>query len=149
MTAIRTRHATFDDLNAILPMFEAYRASYGETPRVEDARQFLRERCVLGESKVIVAERDGRLLGFTQLFPSFSSVTLQRLWILNDLFVDADVRGVGVGRRLLQAAADFGREANAKQLFIEGAITNVNARGLYESFGFVRNSEYAYYHYPL
>lgn len=149
MTKVCIRHATIDDIDLILPLFEAYRAFYGEEPRDKDARQFLRERYFLGESKVILAEIEDRIVGFTQLFPSFSSVSLERLWILNDLFVDVEVRGLGVGQQLLTGAAKFGREANAKQLFIEGAVANVRARRLYEDFGFVLNSDYAYYHYPL
>lgn len=149
MTQITTRHATLEDLELILPLFEAYRAFYGEGPREDEARRFLRERYFFGESKVIVAEIGRRIVGFTQLFPSFSSVTLQRLWILNDLFVDAEIRGSGAGLQLLTAAAQFGREANAKQLFIEGAVSNIRARRIYEDFGFVPNSDYIYYHYPL
>lgn len=145
----RTRHAILEDLDRVLPLFEAYRRFYGEEARPAAARSFLRERFFLGESKVIVAEHDGEIAGFTQLFPSFSSVTLQRMWILNDLYVSGDHRGRGIGRRLLGAAAQFGRESNAKELFIEGAVANVTARTLYESFGFRLNREYMYYHYPL
>ncbi len=54
-----------------------------------------------------------------------------------------------MGEKLLKAAANFGYLSGAKQLFIEGAVANVKARGLYERFGFIRNSEYYYYHYPL
>lgn len=149
MTAVTTRYATLEDLPAILPLFEAYRAFYGEAPRPDDAMAFLEERYFLGESKVIVAEWQGRIIGFTQLFPSFSSVTLQRLWILNDLYVDESGRRQGAGRALLEAAAAMGRRTNAKQLFIEGAVANTRARGLYEDFGFIRNEEYYYYHLPL
>ena len=149
MSAITTRHASLDDIDAVLPLFNMYRAFYGEPTRGVAARAFMRERWILGESKLIVAEAAGKIVGFTQLFPSFSSVTLQRLWILNDLFVIEAVRGKGAGRKLLEAAADFGRATFAKQLFIEGALANTAARGLYEDFGFVPNAEYAYYHLAL
>lgn len=149
MKATVTRHAALDDINAVLPLFESYRAFYGEASRTVVARTFLHDRWVLGESKLIVAETAGEIVGFTQLFPSFSSVSLQRLWILNDLFVTESARGQGVGRKLLQAAAEFGQITLAKQLFIEGAVANTSARGLYEDFGFIPNDEYVYYHLPL
>ena len=149
MNTTITRHAVLDDINAVLPLFESYRAFYGEAYRTAAARTFLRERWILGESKLIVAETAGEIVGFTQLFPSFSSVTLQRLWILNDLFVIEGARGKGAGRKLLQAAAEFGQTTLAKQLFIEGAVANTAARDLYEDFGFVPNNEYVYYHLPL
>lgn len=143
------RDAVFADLERVLPLFESYRAFYGETPRVADSRRFLQQRWFQGESKVIVAEIEERIVGFTQLFPSFSSVTLQRFWILNDLFVHPEARSHGIGRKLLQAAADLGRDSCAKQLFIEGAVANPTARRLYEDFGFIRNDDYVYFHLPL
>jgi GNAT superfamily N-acetyltransferase len=149
MNATATRHAALEDINAVLPLFESYRAFYGEASRTAAARTFLRDRWILGESKLIVAETAGEIVGFTQLFPSFSSVTLQRLWILNDLFVTEHARGQGIGRQLLQAAAHFGQTTLAKQLFIEGGVANTKARRLYEDFGFVPNHDYMYYHLPL
>lgn len=149
MSSMTIRHAVLEDIDGIVPLFEAYRIFYGEPHQTVAAREFLRKRWILGESKMIIALEAGQVVGFTQLFPSFSSVTLQRLWILNDLFVTESMRGKGVGRQLLKAAAAFGQATGAKQLFIEGAVANTRARGLYENFGFVRNDDYCYYHLPL
>lgn len=146
---VNIRYATLDDVERVAPLFDAYRCFYGEKPNLTNAMQFLRERFFRGESQVIVATALDEVIGFTQLFPSFSSVTMQRLWILNDLYVVARFRGQGVGEKLLRAAANFGYLSGAKQLFIEGAVANTKARGLYERFGFIRNAEYYYYHYPL
>lgn len=149
MASYQIRFGNLNDVDLITPLFDQYRQFYGEPPQPIPARAFLRDRLVQGESQIIVAESGPDIIGFTQLFPSFSSVTLQRLWVLNDLYVDAAHRGNGVGRALLRAAAEFGRQAGAKQLFIEGAVANKSARGLYEDFGFVKNSDYVYYHLPL
>lgn len=144
-----TRFGNLDDVEQIVPLFDRYRQFYGEPALPVAARQFLTDRIVLGESQIIVAENEQEVIGFTQLFPSFSSVTLQRLWILNDLYVHEGYRGLGVGRALLRAAADLGTRTGAKQLFIEGALENRTARGLYEDFGFRKNSNYVYYHFSL
>ena len=147
--AIVTRHASLDDAPAIAPLLDKYREFYGETSDLSRALAFIQQRFFLGESIVIVAELDNQVVGFTQLFPSFSSVTLQRLWILNDLYVDANNRGAGVGLALLTAAKHFAQLTNAKQLFIEGADDNPKARNLYTRFGFIENTAYHYYHLPL
>lgn len=147
--SVKIRHASIDDVDHVSILLDKYRQFYGEPSRPDESRRFLMDRMCLGETQTIIAQISHVTVGFTQLFPSFSSVTLQRLWILNDLYVDEKFRGRGVGRRLLSAAADFGRRSGAKQLFIEGAVANTRARGLYEKFGFVKNSEYVYYHYPL
>ena len=146
---VRTRFAKLNDIDAIAPLFDLYRQFYGEAPRLEQSREFLRQRLLLGESHLILAEHESEVIGFTQLFPSFSSVTLQRLWILNDLYVSEVKRSLGVGRSLLKAASEFGRHSGAKQLFLEGAVSNARARGLYEDFGFIQNADYYYYHMPL
>ncbi|MBC3862418.1 GNAT family N-acetyltransferase [Undibacterium jejuense] len=143
------RYATLDDIEEIASLFDSYRQFYGEKSNYVASLHFLRERVFLGESQIIVAVILDEIVGFTQLFPSFSSVTMQRLWILNDLYVTQAFRSLGVGEKLLEGAADFACQAGAKQLFIEGAIDNIRACGLYERFGFIRNRGYYYYHYPL
>jgi GNAT superfamily N-acetyltransferase len=146
---ITSRFATLDDVTAIAPLLDSYRQFYGELSQMKQSQDFLQERLLLGESHVIVAEMEGKIVGFTQLFPSFSTVSLQRLWILNDLYVEVEKRGLGIGHLLLETAAKFGRQSGAKQLFIEGAVNNTSACSLYEKFGFIHNSEYHYYHLPL
>ncbi|MCE6976351.1 GNAT family N-acetyltransferase [Pseudomonas frederiksbergensis] len=147
--SITTRYASLGDVRAVSVLLDHYRAFYGQGADPEGSVLFLQERFYRGESTIIVAETEGQIIGFTQLFPSFSSVTLQRLWILNDLYVDEAYRSSGVGRLLLDAAKAFGEETKAKQLFIEGAVDNPRARGLYVSFGFIENTDYQYFHLPL
>ncbi|MFQ6594205.1 MULTISPECIES: GNAT family N-acetyltransferase [Pseudomonas] len=147
--AIVTRHASLDDAQAIAPLLDKYREFYGEAPDLSRSLAFIQQRFFLGESIIIVAEINNEVIGFTQLFPSFSSVTLERLWILNDLYVEASKRSAGVGLALLTAARNFALSTHAKQLFIEGAEDNPRARNLYARFGFIENTAYHYYHLPL
>ncbi|MDQ1833122.1 GNAT family N-acetyltransferase [Massilia sp. CCM 9029] len=81
------RYATLDDMEEVAALFDSYRQFYNEEPNYVGSLHYLRERVFLGESQVIVAVVGDEIAGFTQLFPSFSSVTMQRLWILNDLYV--------------------------------------------------------------
>jgi len=144
-----TRHASLDDAEAIAPLLDKYRQFYGESSDLARSLEFIKQRFFLGESVIVVAEFNHEIIGFTQLYPSFSSVTLQRLWILNDLYVEASKRKKGAGLALLNAAKTFAQSTNAKQLFIEGADDNPRARDLYTRFGFIENTAYHYYHLPL
>jgi GNAT superfamily N-acetyltransferase len=99
------------------------------------AGDFLRERLTREESVVLLAERDGAAVGFTQLYPLFSSVRTARLWLLNDLFVVESARRSGVARALLDAAADFARRDGACGLMLETGRDNVAARALYRAAG--------------
>ena len=85
-------------------------------------------------------------LGFTQLYPSFSSVRMKRLWVLNDLFVHPSHRRKGVGKALLKRAAEWGRETGASAMMLETGIDNLPAQALYEKLGWTRNDDYYVYY---
>ena len=143
---MQVKRAGPGDLDAVAPLFDAYRQFYGQRPDLAAARAFLAERLARGESVIFVAVAPEReALGFTQLYPSFSSVSLRRLWILNDLFVGPGVRRGGVGRRLLERAREWAVETEAKGLILATAVTNTAAQALYESCGWRRDEEFQHY----
>jgi ribosomal protein S18 acetylase RimI-like enzyme len=146
--------ASFDHLPELAPLFDAYRVFYGQPSDVEAARDFLHERFTLGESIVFMAmlETDSgtQAVGFTQLYPMFSSVSLKRIWILNDLYVEADVRGQRIGERLIERAVQLAKESGAKGIQLETAHTNTSGQKLYERLGFEREDlEYRTYFLPF
>jgi GNAT superfamily N-acetyltransferase len=143
------KRATVSDLDDAAPLFDAYRQFYGQRSDVPAARAFLDERLRRDESVIFLAlagDDGGEALGFTQLYPSFSSVSLKRLWILNDLFVGPGVRRGGVGRRLLERAREWAIETEAKGLVLATAVTNSTAQALYESCGWRRDDEFQHYY---
>jgi len=136
--AIRTAGPT--DASRVAALFDLYRQFYGKAPDSDVAREFIRERLERNESVIFLAEDDsGRALGFVQLFPSFTSVQARRLWVLNDLYVAKEARGLGVGRALMNAARDHAVKTGAKRLTLETMEDNVKAWTLYESLGYVKN----------
>ena len=135
MTDTLLRRATLDDLDAVAPLFDAYRQFYSQPTDVMRARDYLQARMTFGESVVLVAERAGQVVGFTQLYPIFSSVRTARTWLLNDLFVAESARRFGVARALLDAAANFAREEGAAGLMLETTRDNGPARALYRAAG--------------
>ncbi|MGH8806395.1 MAG: GNAT family N-acetyltransferase [Noviherbaspirillum sp.] len=146
MSAI-VRQAGLTDLDAIAPLFDAYRQFYGQASNPALARAFIAERLGVLESVILVAENgDSAVVGFTQLYPSFSSVSARRIWILNDLFVTPAARGQSVAHALLAAARAHAIATGAKRLVLSTARDNP-AQALYESLGYERDA--AYYHYSL
>lgn len=132
---ISTHRAGPAELDALVPLFDAYRQFYGQPSDLEQAREWLRSRLRLGESVAFVAMRNNAMVGFAQLYPMYSSVRIARTWILNDLFVDAAVRRCGAGHALLEAAATFAREDGAMAISLEATQDNAAARGLYRAAG--------------
>lgn len=145
------RRATLADLPQLAPLFEAYRAYYGKPPAPQEAEDFLRERMARGESVVLVAlAGDGeattapdRIVGFAQLFRGLSSLSLGEVTILNDLFVAPSSRRSGAARRLVEEAIAYARSAGALRIELSTQHTNTRARALYDSLGFVADTEFA------
>lgn len=136
-----------EDLHAVAPLFDAYRQFYGQPGDVAASTQFLRERGALGQSVVLLARDASRkAVGFCQNYPSFSSVSMAPIWVLNDLFVSEAARRCGVARALLTAAANAARRAGVIRLTLCTQQENHRAQALYESLGWLRDSEFFTYH---
>jgi GNAT superfamily N-acetyltransferase len=148
MTAV-IAYATPDDLETLVPLFDAYRVFYRQAPDTALARAFLRERMALRESVILLArDAAGEGLGFIQLYPAFSSVAARRLWILNDLFVVEAARGRGIARALLERAERHAADTGAVRLTLSTAESNQPAQALYESRGWQRDGD-RHYERPL
>jgi GNAT superfamily N-acetyltransferase len=140
---VAVRQATVFDLDLLAPFFDEYRQFYRKPSDPGLAHRFLRDRFQHNQSVVFLATRqDGSAVGFTQLFPSFSSAAAARILILNDLFVRPEARRKRVGSLLLAAAAGFGRAVGAVHLTLSTEITNEAAQALYETDGWTRQTEF-------
>jgi GNAT superfamily N-acetyltransferase len=147
---ITARQATILDLDLLVPLFDAYRQFYRQPSDPGLARRFLWERFQYNGSIIFLALRqDGAAVGFMQLYPSFSSASAARIFILNDLFVLPEARRMGVGSLLLSAAASFGRAVGAVRLTLSTEITNEAAQALYETEGWKRQANFYVYNFIL
>ena len=147
---LTVRHATIHDLDTIVPLFDAYRRFYGRPSDPALARAFLTERFQHHESIILLAIDDGGVaVGFTQLYPVFSSVSCTRKYLLNDLFVVPAARRTGAGRRLIEAASAFARAQGAASLSLSTGVNNATAQRLYESLGWTRDESFYEYNFVL
>jgi ribosomal protein S18 acetylase RimI-like enzyme len=140
--------ATLADLDALAVLFDGYRRFYGQATDVPRARAFLAERLERDEAVVFLAERDGAAVGFTLLYPGFTSVGTARVFVLNDLYVAEQVRRCGVGVALLEAAAAYARAAGAPRISLETAQDNHAAQALYRRAGWTADAT-QWFHLPL
>ena len=144
------REATIDDLDKIAPLFDAYRQFYRQPADLGRARDFLRERFAHRESVIFAAlDENDTALGFTQLYPLFSSVRAVRTYLLNDMYVAPARRRQGIARKLLAAVADFARANGAASLSLSTAIDNVPAQKLYAALGWKRDDGFCEYNLQL
>jgi ribosomal protein S18 acetylase RimI-like enzyme len=138
------REAHREDLPQLAELMDAYRVFYGAPSDIEKARVFMHERIIKQDSVIFVALLGDLICGFTQLYPSFSSVSLRPLFILNDLFVFPERRGSGLGEALLLHTQEFCRNKNAKGLALETAVDNP-AQKLYERLGWEKDEGVLHY----
>ena len=141
--------ACAEHVSSVASLFDAYRVWCREPSDPDGAYNFIFQRLRNNESVIFLAMIDKRPVGFTQLYPLFSSVSMAPIWLLNDLFVVQDVRGKGVGTLLLEAATEFGRQTGAIRLELETEITNTAAQALYEKHGWIRNRTQYFYSLTL
>jgi ribosomal protein S18 acetylase RimI-like enzyme len=137
--------ARFEHLEEVSNLFDLYRIFYKQPSDLGAARNFLQERFQKNDSTIFVVSNNGCLIGFTQLYPSFSSVSMKCIWILNDLFVKEPYRNQGAAKLLLSAAADFARETEAVRIILATQTSNTAAQALYESLGFAKDYEFDHY----
>ena len=146
---VTVRQATVDDLGLLVPLFDTYRQFYREAADPKGAREFLLRRFEHNQSVIFLALDGSSAIGFTQLYPSFSSTAMARILILNDLFVTADARRRGTGAALLDAAARYGRSIGAARLELSTELTNTTAQALYEGAGWELDTTFCSYQLTL
>ncbi|WP_438445844.1 GNAT family N-acetyltransferase [Gorillibacterium sp. sgz5001074] len=145
--AVVIHQATIDDLGDAAVLFDEYRVFYSQEPDLEGARRFLFERFEHGESVIFLARdsKSGEAVGLAQLYPSFSSVSMKRLWILNDLYIHAEHRNRNIGRLLLERAKAFAAATKSKGIEIATQTTNLKAQRVYEAHGYQKDDEFIHY----
>ncbi|WP_191600566.1 GNAT family N-acetyltransferase [Marinomonas algicola] len=139
--SISVKKAEIENLKEISELFNSYRVFYQQDSNVDLAENFIFDRLTNKDSVIFYAyDENGNVLGFTQLYPMFSSVSAQASWVLNDLYVSPSARRLGVAKKLMEAAKLFAIETKSKGIALETSKDNLNAQSLYESLGYKKET---------
>jgi GNAT superfamily N-acetyltransferase len=163
------RQATLDDLDILVPLFDGYRQFYKQESNLEGARSFLRQRLKSNESVVYIAflpdfvqagaklpdnqvgttnqnseSNEDQAVGFTQIYPFYSSVSMEHMLILNDLYIKPEFRALGVGTALIDTVKNLCRDLDQKGVALQTAFDNP-AQKLYEREGFKKDTDLQYF----
>ena len=134
---MRIRTADQTDIETLSLLFDNYRIFYNKNTDIAAAKSFLLNRMKNEESVIYVCELENHILaGFVQLYPYFSSTNLQRLWMLNDLYVDPAHRGKGISVQLIEKAQQLAINTGAHALMLETEKDNDIGNKLYPKTGF-------------
>ncbi|MCJ8160605.1 GNAT family N-acetyltransferase [Acinetobacter zhairhuonensis] len=140
------RKATLDDLNQLAVLFDEYRQFYGASSNLSLSQQFLKQRFENQESVIFIHIKDDVLTGFILLYLGFSSVACSTYYILDDVYVTPQFRRQGSAKQLIDTAILFARHENALRISLETQKTNRESHRLYETMGFIADSEFRTYH---
>ena len=149
MNRIQIRRADIHDLGLITPLFDLYRQFYEQASDLVSAKSFLQQRIRQNESVIFLACDGADAVGFTQLYPGFSSVSMARTFLLNDLYVVSSHRRHGVGSLLLAAAVAHAKAEQAVRLSLTINAANATAQSVYEAQGWAREKAFLTYNFEL
>jgi len=145
---ITIRVAKTEDIEQIAVLFDEFRKFYAQSSDINGAKNFLKERMQKNESVIFVAENEDKLVGFIQMYPTFSSVSMMKDMIMNDLYVFPEFRKKGIGKALLETAKKFSTDNDYKGLWVETANDNP-ARSLYEHLGWEKDVSFVHYYWQV
>ena len=149
MNRIQIRRADIHDLGLITPLFDLYRQFCEQASDLAEAENFLAQRLQQNESVIFLAFDGANAVGFTQLYPGFSSVSMARTFLLNDLLVVSSHRRLGVGSLLLEAAVAHAKAEQAVRISLTTHVANATAQAVYEAQGWAREKAFLTYNFKL
>ena len=134
--------ATPENIHRVVPVFDMYRQWYGMPADLSRAESFLVQRMINSESTLFFAEVNEQIAAFVQLYPTFSSISMDAVWVLNDLFVRPEFRRQGIATLLMQIAAEFACGIGVLRLELETGTGNHTAQELYTKLGWQRQTQF-------
>lgn len=142
------RKATILDLDQLTTLFDQYVVFYKKPSNYEKHKTYLKERIENNEATIYMAfdeEKPEKAIGFVLIYITFSSLALNKILILNDLFVDSKIRKKGTGEKLINETIALAKELGSNLIRLRTAKNNIIAQGLYHKMGFVRDEHlYSY-----
>ncbi len=119
------------------PLWDGYNAFYGrsgETALPEEITEATWERFFAAAEPVhaLVAAEEGRVVGLVHYLYHRSTTRLHDVCYIQDLFTVPALRGLGIGRRLIQAVYDAARATGCSRVYWQTQVTNQAGRALYD-----------------
>jgi GNAT superfamily N-acetyltransferase len=135
--SLLVRHAVRSDYERWLLLWDGYNAFYGRSgptalsPEIT-RMTWLRFFDAYEPVHALVAESDGRLVGIAHYLFHRSTIAIEPVCYLQDLFTDQAARGQGVGGALISEVYERARQAGTPRVYWQTHETNHTAQQLYD-----------------
>ncbi len=140
---VTIRHITLTDISAVIALLR----EFAEFERLSEYCEVDDERlsaAMFGESAVVeglIAFDGGRAVGYALYFPSFSSFRGQCGLYLEDIYVNGDYRGQGIGEAMLKRIAQIAAARGLERIDFLVLDWNSQAVDFYLKIGALRDGE--------
>jgi GNAT superfamily N-acetyltransferase len=144
---VRIRFAERADVPLIVRLIKSL-SVYEKLDHMVVANEAKVEKALFGErpyAETLIADLDGKPVGFALFFHNFSTFLAQPGIYLEDLFVEPEHRGAGIGRALLGRLAEIAIERECGRLEWAVLDWNKDAIGFYERLGAQPQDEWTVY----
>lgn len=146
---MQIKRCEINNLDKISSLFDEYRQRYKQPSAQESVRNYLQQRLERQEAIIYLVESDEELNGFALLYPSFSSIGLSKIWLLNDFYLASGRDKRAMAQSLLERIAKDCQEAGAIRIEVSTIKENHRLHKLYRDNGFEKDYKYDYYYLPL
>ncbi|QQZ09841.1 GNAT family N-acetyltransferase [Heyndrickxia vini] len=138
MNHLSIRRVYLEDIDELIDLMFQYIVDFYKRPRPEekDLRNLIKHLLESPEVGVqFVAESEGKLVGFSTLYFTFSTTRVKKVAILNDLFVAPSMRGLKVGEQLFKESLAYTKANDYAAMSWQTAYDNLIGQSLYEKMG--------------
>ena len=142
---MKIKTCEINDLEQLVPAFDSYRQRYKQPSEPEKIEQFLRQMLQQEASTILLSYEGEELTGFVQLYPSYSSIGLAPIWVLNDFYIFGGTGRKQTAEGLLNAAKELCQNTGAIRIEVTTRKENHRLHKLYRDFGFEKDFKYDYY----
>ncbi|MFC3034359.1 GNAT family N-acetyltransferase [Pseudoalteromonas fenneropenaei] len=145
--SVEIKVATAQDCMAVATLFDKYRQFYQQQSDLNSAMQFIDARISRCDSVILLASDASGAVGILQVYPTFSSISMANVWLINDLYVCESARGQGIAKRLINTCIELATVQQVKLLRISTEFSNTAASTLYEQIGFEKDTRFQHYNF--
>ncbi|MGX5172937.1 N-acetyltransferase family protein [Aliikangiella sp. IMCC44653] len=139
------RQAQLSDLASLATVYDEYRQLFSLPSSKQRCVAFLRERLVKQDSIIWIAVINDTVVGFIQIYPSFSSIAMRPIWQFNDLFIGTQFRRKNIATQLIQSMEVAAQQNNIFSIKLATATTNQAAQQLYKKLNYQPSSDFLHF----
>jgi ribosomal protein S18 acetylase RimI-like enzyme len=137
--------ANSSHLEQLSLLFDGYRVFYQMNSNVAASKHFLQERFSNNDSLIFIATENRKILGFVQIYASFSSIAMQPTWTLNDLFIGEGSRRKGIAKLLIQHTEREAKNTGIFSIKLATQLKNDKAIALYRTLNYKQIDDFSHF----